>query len=200
MLLLIDNHDSFTFNLAQLFAEVGAAVVVVRNDALTAAELVARSPSAVIVGPGPGRPTESGPCAALLAALPATTPVLGVCLGHQALVLHCGGELERDPVPVHGRASEIHHTRTGLLADLPTPFRAGRYHSLCARAPDLPPDLRLTGWTDDGQVMAVEHARRPWFGVQFHPESILSQGGERLAARFAALAAGRAGEGGPRRE
>ena len=187
MLLLVDSYDSFTWNLVQAFAALGAEVRVVRNDAATAAELVALRPDAVCLGPGPGRPADAGVCLELLDALPDEVPVLGVCLGHQALVEHAGGRLERDPVPTHGKSSLVHHDGDELFAGLPNPFPAGRYHSLRARRETLPPSLRATAWTADGVVMAVRHRELPRHGVQFHPESILTPQGERLLGRFLAM-------------
>ena len=186
MLLLLDSYDSFTWNLYQAFAALGEDVRVVRNDALSAAELVRLAPRAVCLGPGPGRPGEAGVCPDLLAALPDDVPVLGVCLGHQALVEHHGGALELDPVPTHGRATLVHHDGRPPFAELPNPFPAGRYHSLRARAEDLPAELELAAWTAEGLIMGVRERRRPRFGVQFHPESILTPEGPRLLAGFLA--------------
>ena len=187
MILLIDNYDSFTWNLVQALAALGADVRVERNDALTVGEFLALEPRGVVLSPGPGRPAASGRCPELLRALPETTPLLGVCLGHQALVEHYGGELELDPEPVHGRASLVHHDGSVLFAGSPNPFAAGRYHSIRARRASLPSCLRLTAWTADGLVMAVEHQSAPRFGVQFHPESILSPDGPGQLERFLAL-------------
>ena len=184
MILLIDNYDSFTFNLYQRLAEQGAPVEVVRNDAHTAAELVQTAPSGVVLGPGPGAPEHSGVCPALLDHLPHDTPLLGVCLGHQVLVQHYGGELEFDPQPVHGRASSIEHDGSTLFEGLDNPFAAGRYHSIRAARERLPRELSLSAWTDEGWVMAVRHTTRPQWGVQFHPESIMTPAGNRLLANF----------------
>ncbi len=184
MILLVDNYDSFTWNLVQAMAALGVRVRVVRNDALALQDALALEPAGVVLGPGPGHPRRAGICPALIGALDERTPLLGVCLGHQALVEHEGGALELDPLPTHGRASPVHHDGSGLFVDLPSPFRAGRYHSLRARRDALPPSLALTAWTDDGLVMAVRHRELPRFGVQFHPESILTPGGDRLLARF----------------
>ena len=190
MILLVDNYDSFTWNLFQQMAGLGAEVRVVRNDALDVEGFLALAPAAVVLGAGPGRPREAGACLELLTRLPATTPLLGVCLGHEALVEHEGGALEVDPVPVHGRASPVHHDGSALFAGLASPFEAGRYHSLRARRADLPDTLSLSAWTDDGLVMGVAHRDLPRFGVQFHPESILTPDGARLMANFLALARG----------
>ena len=184
MILLVDNYDSFTWNLWHQLAAAAGEVVVRRNDEVTVDEVLAMAPRAVVFSPGPGRPAEAGICPELLAALPAEMPFLGVCLGHQALVEHCGGVLERDPAPMHGKASEVLHEGAGLFRGLPSPLVVGRYHSLRARADALPQALRLDAWTADGQVMAVAHRERPWFGIQFHPESVLTPDGGRLIAGF----------------
>ena len=184
MILLIDNYDSFTYNLYQYLAGQGVQVDVHRNDAISVDEAVAMKPTAVVLSPGPGRPADSGICPALLAGLPLDVPLLGVCLGHQALVEHYGGSLEVDPVPVHGKASLVHHEGEVLFEGLPTPFPAGRYHSLRAERASLPEELALTAWTEEGLVMAVRHREHARLGVQFHPESILTPQGERILANF----------------
>ena len=189
MILMIDNYDSFTWNLVQVLAAAGAEVQVIRNDAESARSLLAREPDGIVLSPGPGRPANAGAMPELLLRAPPALPLLGVCLGHQALVECHGGALERDPVPVHGRASPVHHHGTGLFEDLPSPFEAGRYHSLRARREALPECLELTAWTAEGHVMAVRHRELPRFGVQFHPESILSPEGPRIFARFLELCA-----------
>lgn len=184
MILLIDNYDSFVFNLYQALAALGAEVSVVRNDVLSVDDVLERRPSAIVLSPGPGRPEQAGICMELLARLDVTMPLLGVCLGHQALVTACGGELELDPVPVHGKASPVHHGGRGLFRGLPDPLTCGRYHSLRAVRATLPDSLDLAGWTEDGLVMAVRHVERPWWGVQFHPESILTPQGDVILAHF----------------
>ena len=188
MILLVDNYDSFTFNLYQQIAGFGPEVRVVRNDAMTVDELLALGASAVVLSPGPGRPDGAGVLLELLARLPDELPLLGVCLGHQGLVQHYGGALGVEPSPTHGKSSLVHHEASALLADLPNPFPAGRYHSLRAERGALPECLRLTAWTEDGVVMAVEHEALPRFGVQFHPESILTPLGDRILGRFLSLA------------
>lgn len=188
MILLIDNYDSFAFNLYQALSIFGPEVRVVRNDELTAAEVIALRPSAVVISPGPGRPAGAGIVLEVLAQLPATTPVLGVCLGHQALVESEGGALEVDAVPMHGKVSEITHDSSGLFAHVPSPLLCGRYHSLRACPSALPDSLRVVARTDDGAIMAVEHLSLPRFGLQFHPESILTPKGSELLARFLELA------------
>lgn len=189
MLLLVDNYDSFTWNLWQGFAGLGVEVRVVRNDALSVDQALACGARGIVLSPGPGHPRDSGICPELLRRAPDGLPILGVCLGHQALVERYGGELEIDPVPIHGRSSLVHHARAALFADLASPFQAGRYHSLRAARASLPRELALCGWTDDGVVMAVEHVELPRFGVQFHPESILTPQGQRILASFAARCA-----------
>jgi anthranilate synthase component 2 len=188
VILLIDNYDSFTFNLYQAMAALGVEVRVFRNDALDVDQALALAPSALVLSPGPGRPAASGICPELLRRAPQGLPLLGVCLGHQALVESCGGTLEVDPVPTHGKASLVHHHAQGLFHGLPNPFQAGRYHSLRASRDDLPAELELTAWTADGLVMAVRHRELPRFGVQFHPESILTPQGPRLLSSFLSLA------------
>jgi anthranilate synthase component 2 len=188
MILLLDNYDSFTWNLYQSLAALGAEVDVRRNDALSVDDVLALQPTAIVLSPGPGRPQDAGIQPELLRRLDERTPLLGVCLGHQGLVESCGGALERDPIPVHGKSSLVHHDGSPLFDGLPDPFQAGRYHSLRARRDALPAELKLTAWTADGLVMGVQHTRWPRFGVQFHPESILTPLGERLVARFLAIA------------
>ncbi|MBL8863581.1 MAG: aminodeoxychorismate/anthranilate synthase component II [Planctomycetes bacterium] len=188
MILLVDNYDSFTWNLVQAFIALGAEVRVARNDALSVDQALALRPAAVVLSPGPGRPSAAGIQPALLRSLPDELPLLGVCLGHQGLVEACGGVLERDPRPVHGQSSRVTHDGSALFAGVPSPFEAARYHSLRARRAGLPSVLRLTAWTDEGLVMAVEHERLPRFGLQFHPESILTPQGPRILANFLALA------------
>jgi anthranilate synthase/aminodeoxychorismate synthase-like glutamine amidotransferase len=188
VILLVDNYDSFTWNLYQAMAGLGAEVSVLRNDALSVDAFLALAPNAVVLSPGPGRPATAGVCPELIARLPSHVPLLGVCLGHQALVEHYGGALELDPVPTHGKASLVHHDGGELFRELANPFPAGRYHSLRARRESLPKELALTAWTAEGLVMGVRHTSLPRHGVQFHPESILTPQGSRILARFLALA------------
>lgn len=184
MLLLIDNYDSFTWNLVHYLAGLGAEVQVQRNDALTAAEALALAPAAIILSPGPGAPEDAGIMPELIAAAAtAAVPVLGVCLGHQAIGQAFGGRVVRAPQIVHGRTSAIHHRGEGVFTGLPDPFAATRYHSL-AVAPDLPDCLAVTAWTDDGIIMGLRHRTLPIEGVQFHPESIASEHGHRLLGNF----------------
>ncbi len=190
LILLVDSYDSFTFNLVHSFLRAGADVRVRRNDELSVSEALALEPAAIVLSPGPGTPEDAGILLELCRELPAHVPLLGVCLGHQALVLAAGGSLELDPEPVHGKASLVRHTGEGILRGLSDPFPAGRYHSI--RAAELPDELRMTAWIDDAAgrrvPMAVEHSRLPRFGVQFHPESILTPDGDRLVESFVALA------------
>ncbi len=181
--LVIDNYDSFTYNLVQYLGELGARVEVVRNDQATVEDLEARSPSHLLISPGPGGPLDTGISLAALERFHGRIPILGVCLGHQAIAHAFGGRVVRAPVPVHGKTSPIYHTGRGILAGLPNPFRATRYHSLVVAEP-LPEALRVTALTADGLVMALEHRQAPTFGVQFHPESILTEGGKRILENF----------------
>jgi anthranilate synthase component 2 len=187
MILVVDHYDSFTYNLVQLVEGLGFATEVVKSDAEPAQALADRDPAAVILSPGPGRPEEAGCFPELLRILPPTTPVLGVCLGHQALGVASGGRVDRAS-PVHGKASLVYHDGAGILEGVGNPFEAGRYHSLVVVGDTLPAELQLTAWTEDGLVMATQHRELPRFGVQFHPESILTPEGPKIVERFLALA------------
>jgi anthranilate synthase component 2 len=187
MILVVDHYDSFTYNLVQLIEGLGRATEVVKSDEAPADELVAREPEAVVLSPGPGHPKDAGCFPELLRLLPASTPVLGVCLGHQALGVASGGTVART-TPFHGKASLVHHEGRGILDGVSSPFEAGRYHSLVVIRDDLPAELELTAWTDDGLVMAAQHRELPRYGVQFHPESILTPEGPRIVENFLALA------------
>src|SRR6476469_5339604 len=184
MLLMIDNYDSFTYNLYQYLGELGAAVEVVRNDALTAAALRAAPPAGLVISPGPGAPDEAGVSLGAIAALAGRCPILGVCLGHQCIGQAFGGHIVRAPEVRHGKTSPIYHADTGVFAGLPNPFAATRYHSLVIDRAACPPDLEITAWTEDGLIMGVRHRRYPIEGVQFHPESILTEGGHALLRNF----------------
>jgi para-aminobenzoate synthetase component II len=188
MLLLIDNYDSFVHNLARYFERLGQATRVIRNDAIDAQLARALRPRAIVLSPGPCTPREAGASLELVRALHAEVPMLGVCLGHQVIAEALGGRIIRAPVPVHGQASEIQHSGSGLFADVPSPMRVGRYHSLVAEPANLGTDLRPTAWTNDGVVMATEHRKLPIFGVQFHPESILTEYGYEILVNFLRLA------------
>ena len=187
MILVVDHYDSFTYNLVQLIEGLGRETVVVKSDESPARELVDRAPDAVLLSPGPGRPEAAGCFPELLRLLPDHTPVLGVCLGHQALGVVSGGTVDRAE-PVHGKASLVHHEGKGIFEGVSSPFEAGRYHSLVVVRDDLPSALELTAWTEDGLVMATQHRSLPRFGVQFHPESILTPEGPRIVENFLALA------------
>lgn len=188
MLLLIDNYDSFVYNLARYLTELGQQTQVVRNDALTVAAVAALRPDAIVLSPGPCTPAESGICVPLIQQLSATIPMLGVCLGHQAIGAAFDVPVIRAPRAIHGQASMINHTGTRLFAGLPRPLRVGRYHSLIVDRHALPPELAVSAETQDGLVMALEHRTRPLWGVQFHPESVLTTGGHQLLANFLRLA------------
>src|SRR5437867_5485336 len=183
--LMLDNYDSFTYNLVHLFEELGAEVVVRRNDAVTAAEAEELRPDRLVVSPGPGRPADAGVSVELVRALGPQVPTLGVCLGHQAIVEAFGGEVGQAKALLHGKASVVEHDGRGVYAGLPKRFEAGRYHSLAAaRVPD---ELETSAWTDDGEVMGVRHRELPIEGVQFHPESVLTLPlGRELARNFLA--------------
>ena len=182
MILLIDNYDSFTYNLVHLFAELGADVVVRRNDAIDADEAERLAPSHLVISPGPGRPEESGATLEIVRRLGVRTPTLGVCLGHQAIVEAFGGEIGQARELVHGKASSIRHDGRGVFRGLPQPFEAGRYHSLAATS--VPETLEVSATGDDGEVMGVRHRELPVEGVQFHPESVLTPVGPDLARNF----------------
>ncbi|MSP02096.1 MAG: aminodeoxychorismate/anthranilate synthase component II [Acetobacteraceae bacterium] len=190
MILLIDNYDSFTFNLVHFLGDVGGRCEVVRNDKLTVAEALARQPEAIVLSPGPCTPNEAGICLDLIAAATGKIPILGVCLGHQAIGQAFGGDVIRAPKPMHGKLSAISHNGTGTLEGVPSPFNATRYHSLIVARETLPDVLIPTAWTDDGIVMAMHHRDFPIHGVQFHPESIASENGHRILANFLAIARG----------
>ncbi|MDQ3811074.1 MAG: aminodeoxychorismate/anthranilate synthase component II [Chloroflexota bacterium] len=182
--LLIDNYDSFTYNLYQYLCELGAQVSVRRNDAISIDEARRLAPDFIVISPGPGVPRDAGISIDLIRQLGPTTPVLGVCLGHQAIAEAFGATVGRAPELMHGKASLIHHTGVGVLAGLPNPFSAIRYHSLCAVPESLPEELEVTARTERGVIMAIRHRQYPVEGVQFHPESILTQGGKDLLRNF----------------
>jgi anthranilate synthase component 2 len=180
---LLDNYDSFTYNLVHLLARVGADVSVARNDAITVDEVRALEPDAIVISPGPSRPERAGISIDLIRELGPSVPTLGVCLGHQAIGVAYGASVVRVP-PVHGKAWPIHHAGAGLFAALPSPLNAARYHSLSVDRDSLPPELEVTAWSDDGLVMGMRHRSHPVEGVQFHPESILTDDGAALLAAF----------------
>jgi anthranilate synthase/aminodeoxychorismate synthase-like glutamine amidotransferase len=186
-ILVLDNYDSFVYNLVQYLGELGADPIVFRHDAIDADGVAAMKPAGVLVSPGPGRPEDAGASNDVILALgTAGVPVLGVCLGHQCIGQIFGGRVVRAAAVMHGKTSLVHHNGQGVLAGLPDPFRATRYHSLVVDAASVPPALEVTAWTDDGTVMGLRHRELPIEGVQFHPESILTDEGHRLVANWLA--------------
>ena len=188
MILVIDNYDSFTYNLVHYLNELGGETVVRRNDALSVQDALGMKADAVLLSPGPCTPNEAGICLPLLRGAPEDLPILGVCLGHQAIGQAYGGDVVRAKAIMHGKTSEIHHDGKGLFQGLPNPFTATRYHSLAVSRDTLPDELEVTAWTDDGEIMGFQHRTRPVYGVQFHPESIATEGGHQLLANFLDLA------------
>jgi anthranilate synthase component 2 len=186
---LIDNYDSFTFNLVHYLGELGAAVKVWRNDEISVEGAMAEQPDAIVLSPGPCTPNEAGVCLDLIREASATTPIFGVCLGHQAIGQAFGGDVVRAPAPMHGKVSRISHNARGLFRGLNGPFRATRYHSLIIERSSAPAELEVSAETDDGLIMAVAHRDRPVYGVQFHPESIASEHGRDILRNFLDLAA-----------
>ena len=184
MLLLIDNYDSFTYNLAQYFGELGCELVVRRNDAISLKEIGALAPERICISPGPCTPREAGISKDVILAFGARTPILGVCLGHQCIAEAYGGEIVRASRLMHGKASTITHNGNSLFSDLATSFEAGRYHSLVVKRTSLPGCLEITAESDDGEIMALCHREFPVYGVQFHPESVLTHDGKKILARF----------------
>jgi len=183
-LLLIDNYDSFTYNLVQAFLVLGADVLVHRNDEITVEQALELAPTHLCISPGPGTPQDAGVSMKMIEAFAGRVPVLGVCLGHQSLVEVFGGKVVRAGRLMHGKTSMVHHDRLGLFAGLPEPFEAGRYHSLIAEREHVPPVLEVTAWTDEGEIMGVRHRELSVEGVQFHPESILTPDGPQLMGNF----------------
>jgi len=183
-MLLIDNYDSFTYNLVQAFAALGADVMVYRNDALTVEEAIELAPTHLVISPGPGRPEDAGASLAMIGAFAERVPVLGVCLGHQSLVQHFGGDIVRAERLMHGKTSMARHDGKTIFDGLSEPVEVGRYHSLCAQHDSLPDVLELTAETERGEIMGVRHKTLPLEGVQFHPESVLTPEGDRLMANF----------------
>ncbi len=183
MILLLDNYDSFTFNLAQYLGELGAPPLVRRNDEITLDEVRELRPDRIVISPGPGRPEDAGISVALIRELGPTVPVLGVCLGHQGIGLAFGGKVVRAPVPMHGKVSSVEHDGAGIFKGVATPLAAGRYHSLVIADP-VPDDLEACARAEDGTIMGVRHRRFPVHGVQFHPESVLTGSGHQLLRNF----------------
>lgn len=184
MILLIDNYDSFTFNLVHYLGELGEECDVRRNDMLSVAEAMALAPDAIVLSPGPCSPNEAGICCDLIAAAAGKIPVFGVCLGHQSIGQVFGAQVVRSPTPMHGKISPVFHNGTDVFEGLPSPFNATRYHSLTLEPSSIPDDLEVTAWTADGVVMGVRHKQHPISGVQFHPESIASEHGHDLLRNF----------------
>ncbi|WP_392353694.1 aminodeoxychorismate/anthranilate synthase component II [Brevundimonas sp. LF-1] len=188
MILVVDNYDSFTYNLVHYLAELGAQTHVVRNDDLTVEEAWALQPEAVLLSPGPCAPDQAGICLSLIETAAETMPILGVCLGHQSIGQAFGGEVVRAKTLMHGKTSPILHEGRGVFGGLPSPFTATRYHSLAVRRETLPDALEVTAWTEDGEIMGLSHRTRPIHGVQFHPESIATEHGHEMIANFLDLA------------
>jgi len=188
MILVVDNYDSFTWNLVHYLAELGAETRVVRNDALTAAEAFALRPEAILLSPGPCSPNEAGICLDVITTAPEDMPIFGVCLGHQAMGQAFGGDVVRAKQLMHGKTSPIHHDGRSVFDGLPSPFTATRYHSLAVDRATLPNVLQVTAWTEDGEIMGLMHQDRPIHGVQFHPESIATEHGHAMLATFLDLA------------
>jgi anthranilate synthase component 2 len=184
LVLLLDNYDSFTYNLYQYLGELGASMRVVRNDVMTADEVLALGPKAIVISPGPGNPDQAGITLELIRKAAGKVPLLGVCLGHQALGQALGGRVVRAPKLMHGKTSEIHHDGQTIFRGLPNPFTATRYHSLIVARDSVPAELEVSAWTDDGLVMGLRHRSLRLEGVQFHPESILTAAGKDLLRNF----------------
>jgi anthranilate synthase component II len=185
VIFVVDNYDSFTFNLVQALGKLDRDVRVARNDRFDPEEVVSARPRAIVLSPGPGRPEKAGRCLETIAtAERERIPLLGVCLGHQAIGAHHGARVDRAPEPRHGKSSRVSHDGTGLFAGMSRPFEAGRYHSLVVHEETLPAELAVTARSEDGLVMALAHGSLPVFGVQFHPESVLTPEGEKLLANF----------------
>jgi anthranilate synthase component II len=183
MLIVIDNYDSFTYNLVQYLGELGQEIKVFRNDQVTLEEIKALEPDHIVISPGPGDPNDGGISNDVLREFGPTTPILGVCLGHQCIGHVSGGKIVRAPRLMHGKTSRVYHNGDGLFTGVPSPFQATRYHSLIIEEP-IPDDLAVTAFTRDGEVMAVRHKNQPTVGVQFHPESILTEHGKRILQNF----------------
>jgi anthranilate synthase component 2 len=184
MLLMLDNYDSFTYNLVQYLQELGEEVQVHRNDRITVEEIAEKKPRRIVISPGPCSPKEAGISLEIIRQLSGRFPILGVCLGHQAIGHAMGGRVLRAPTLMHGKTSPIHHDNSGIFRNLSNPFTATRYHSLLVERISLPETLRMTAWTAEGEIMGLEHQSLPLWGVQFHPESILTVEGKRLLKNF----------------
>ncbi len=187
MLLILDNYDSFTYNLVQYFGELGAEMKIFRNDVITVDEVKALNPERICISPGPCTPNEAGISLELIREMGATTPILGVCLGHQSIGQVYGGDVVRADRLMHGKTSPIHHAGKSVFDGMPDPFEATRYHSLIVKRDTLPDCLEITAWTEEGEIMGLAHKEFPVHGVQFHPESILTQDGKKLLENFLKL-------------
>jgi anthranilate synthase/aminodeoxychorismate synthase-like glutamine amidotransferase len=187
MLLILDNYDSFTYNLVQYFGELGAEMKIFRNDALTVEDVKKLAPARICISPGPCTPNEAGISLELIRELGTTTPILGVCLGHQSIGQIYGGDVVRADRLMHGKTSPIHHNGSSVFKGLPSPFEATRYHSLIVKRDTLPDCLEITAWTEEGEIMGLRHKEHPVHGVQFHPESILTEHGKQMLENFLSL-------------
>ena len=187
MILLLDNYDSFTYNLAQYLGELGCQVEVHRNDRISVEQIAQRKPERIVISPGPCTPQEAGICVELIQKLAGKIPILGVCLGHQAIGAAFGGKIIRSPKLFHGKTSQIRHDGSGVFRGLPNPFTATRYHSLIVERKSLPAELQVTAETDDDIIMGMQHRQYPLMGVQFHPESVLTESGKQLLKNFLSL-------------
>ena len=184
MIILIDNYDSFTYNVVQYLSELGADLTIYRNDDMTVESIVKQKPDAIVLSPGPGRPENAGMMNGLVKAIKGNVPILGICLGHQSVAQVLGATIGYAPVLMHGKTSEIHHDGSSLFADIPNPFVATRYHSLVLERESLPEELIVSAWTDDNVIMGIRHKSLPIFGVQFHPESIMTPDGKTILKNF----------------
>ena len=184
MIFVLDNYDSFTSNLVQYIGHFAPDIEVYRNDILSVQDIRQKSPSRIVISPGPGRPEDAGVSVEIIRELGAAIPILGICLGHQAIATAYGGKVDRAPEVVHGKTSEVHHEGDPFFKDLPSPFRATRYHSLLVDKASLPAELVITAWTTDGLIMGLRHRTFPVVGVQFHPESILTEHGLKMIENF----------------
>ncbi len=187
MILVIDNYDSFTYNLVQYIGESGACVEVFRNDEISVEEIIRRAPDKIVISPGPGTPDDAGVSVPLIRELQGTIPLLGVCLGHQSIGAALGGRVIRAGRIMHGKTSMVHHDGTGLFRGVQNPFVATRYHSLIVERETLPPELRVRAWTEDGTIMGMDCVERRLYGVQFHPESIMTGEGKKIIRNFLEL-------------
>ncbi|MCD5405343.1 MAG: aminodeoxychorismate/anthranilate synthase component II [Desulfotomaculum sp.] len=195
MLLMIDNYDSFVYNLVQYFGELEQQVIVYRNDKITLKQIEEMSPNGIVLSPGPGKPEEAGICIEVIKKFAGKIPILGVCLGHQAIGHVFGGKVIRANKPMHGKSSKIIHDKKRLFFGIPVPFRGGRYHSLIISKESFPDSLEITAWTEEGEIMGVAHKDMHVYGVQFHPESVLTEHGHKLLSNFLEIIAKEKGEG-----